>query len=60
MMKIVKKITVVSEATGGIIVDKYICNKCKKTVETRPRGEIDREIKYSRLIYCICNKCLKK
>lgn len=56
-MKIVKKITVVSEATGGIIVDKYICNKCKKTVETRPRGEMDREIKYSRLIYCICNKC---
>ena len=60
MMKIVKKITVVSEATGGIIVDKYICNKCKKTVETRPRVEMDREIKYSRLIYCICNKCLKK
>ena len=58
-MKIVKKITVVSEATGGKIIDKYICNKCSNVVKRVPRVETEREIKYSRLIYCICNKCSK-
>lgn len=58
-MRIIKKISVVPEATNGKIVDKYLCNRCGKKVKELPRIEIDRELKYSRFIYCLCEKCDK-